>query len=472
LKRGRKRKRKAGDASIIPLAEITPQTKQVLALLVVAALQKSSFEDGWIAVEDLKRYTSLGEKPDNLRAALGRALRELKNVREVLIGKDKRNRRLYARIISPISGVLREWLKSVGKNSLPASSYDRLLATPTTVGLDRASVFGITEALVMGSSPASAENVLHGLSVRDMFTFIEEPIDASNSDEWCHLARLTFLRIEAVLARGGPRQVSAARNELEELLACDVKVSDSELILVEAQACIMIARTILAQAMMEHPGWPLDERLVAECREWLKKAEEGMSNVPSIDRGYALALEGLICVHEGSLPPFPHPDLFADAATLFEQALQQFRSCRHLPGMVEVFHYETERAYQNWSTTPDPFGTFGLLVQVHFGIAQSLFDAVETVYCNDLRTIERARMALFPVILATSRATRSDTPEIVELLRTARKELRSLCPHVTPKTAPFVAHANARLREHAKVFGLSKLLSLDAPKSKESRPRK
>jgi hypothetical protein len=439
------------------MTALTPQTRMVLALLLVAALQKRRFAGGWITVEDLSQHTPIGDVPDNVRKALVRALAQLGGVREVRIEGKKLKKRSYVRLVSPVSTTLRDWLKSERSDWLLAGSWDDLVANaPALEGLHRAEIFGFMETL-MGSAPARAK--------------IPEWFHAFDEDEWCFIARLLLHRIEATLGDryGGLKELAEAQNALEGHLDRDVKDPSHVHFLVEAQACIMIARSIMAHAMAEKPEWPLDERRVTECRAWLRRAEPAMLTVPSLDRGYALALEGLLCVHEGSLPPFPHPDLFDDAGKLFLQALQQFRLCMDVRGIPEVFRYQFERVYQCSITAPMPFSQIANRIAAQAAQARSLYDAID---CEDLRIILRARMVIFGIVVATHGATPSHTPAILEAFRAAGKELRDLRSLSTPMTAPFVAHADARLREYAKTFQVTGLMDLEGPKRRrKSRPR-
>jgi len=451
--RGLKRRDQDGTT----IETVTGNACKVLALVVVAAIAKRRFEGGWVGTKELKEHTAIGKKPENLARALCRALTRLRKLRDVQIEDAKAGRSRHARLISPVTAALRDWLTSTGKSELLKASWESLVANaPALEGLDRAAQFGFMEA-VMGSAPAR-------LDVSGIYALLGEPKDSSDADEWCHIARLYCLRVESALAHRGPKELTAGRDALEAHLDREVKAPSPERLLVEAQAYIMIARSILAQAMAEKPEWPLDERRVAECRGWLSRAESAVPTVPSIDRGYALALEGLLCVHEGSLPPFP-PEFFDDAAKLFQQALQQFRYCRNVGGILEVLHYEFERVYQRWLTTTNlPFAKRANVIRAYYAKSRSLFDMVDN---DDLRIIGRARMVVFSIIVATHDALPSDTPAVLEAFRTASNELRELHRLATPRTAPFVAHAHSRLHEFASAFSVSELLD-----PKEAKPKK
>jgi len=435
----------------------------VLALLVVASLQRARFPGGWITIEDLRRHTPIGDEPENIRRALDRALEQFGGTADIRIAKRKLHKRTHVRLTTPVSPGLSVWLRGEGREFLLGESWQLLIANaPTLKDLDQQTKAAFDEACILrwlAKTPTHVQMLDH----RAVYGTGGKPLDTSDPTVWCHVARMWFHRVEAALQCCGPEGIAVQQAGLETHLSQEVKSASHECLVVEAQASVMVARCIADRALMANPEWPLDPGLAGQCREWLESSTTCRPSIPAVDRGYAYLVQGLLCINEGSHNT-SHRDVFDEAERLLGQALYDFHSCRHLRGVLEATHYQSELAYQRWATRPGNPVALSHEVRTRFNASYALLGLTK---CDDLRIIEGVRMAIFTVVLASYTATALDRAKFAGVLAAMAEEVSFLRLASIPKTDPYVKRAEVRLREFANAHHLVDMLALEDSKEEK-----
>lgn len=434
---------RAARTNAATLDTIQGHAAAALALLVLAHLQPDRFDGGWISVESLAAYTSIGREPSNVRRALDRARVVLGKVPGLNTEATKRGRKRFLRLSAPIPTALFDWFSALGSSHLLRGagellpSLSQLVETELPVR-NRAMLEMIFSAMARTNTAAAFR------LVDDHAAQLDAPVDERDV---IHHVNILLSVSDHVLVDGAIEDVSRLRLALEAELTQFRSDGSHEGFIAQGQCALVLARCCIKHALLLRPTWPLPEQALLASREWLQRATPALSAMPHQDRGDGALVETMLMLHDACIERTIWESTLGAMDARLMIATACYRPVRHARGLIDVYLLRSEILFHRHlgeADWPNEGHAHECLVSL-----TSLSGFSEFAGRSDVWVIAGSRAAMLRVgrISRTFRA--DERAASIAALRKLSGELLALRALSTPGCVPYVAHAQAFLATEA-----------------------